>query len=925
MAEFDVFLSYSSADLASVEQLEAWLQGAPHNRKIWRDRRGVLPGAPNYYPPIQAGITDSSAFVMLLSPSWLNSRVAPRELSDAQVAGKKLIVVVHPEIPRDPKTPAGLKKKAALEKTLLLSALKATLEPFNWVWPRKDESGEPDYVAVEEALALDHIWAARHRTIDQRLKDWRVLKNDDALLRDTELKEIWDDAFANAPDRAPVLTPEQRDFLLASQRHNEALERERVKEQARVGAATATEKRDSEPSVALLLAAEAASVAAVPETQAILLWLLHRHAKLTNVIHGHGTSRLISGVAFSRDGRWLASSDRARAIGDDRQAHLLIRDAETARECKRIPSEGLTAVAWGERWLAAASQGSIGWLRWDDFDEKFRGNTPTSLEGNVTPSYLAFSPSNAALRQGEVLAWGTEFGDIGLIRVGDHVRWQGRLGEDRSAEALTGLSWLADGRLITAEGGRLLVRPFPDLEPVHEISAPGRVFSLACDGEQWVAACARQGSVGLLSGIGEKEERFLPASPSDLRLIATWAGSPADDPCFVTGSEASRSGAHAVTLRCGETVRETLLQGGEEPIASIGADPSGRLVAAGEMGGRIWLWDRDRCSHLVSRARPGTAARCLAASTGGHIALVTQQGRFLKFSQSLDSDPMIDMVMPFLPSRLLFADGGRILLVIAEDGRAAAVCEDSVVHQLTWPGESVRPRRIAAASNAPIIAVQSSDYTIEMFRVSEWSLSPACTIDAGTAILGLYLDPAGQRVYAAVQRPFLDVVAWRVDAPGEAPLDVATMKYGFPPPSIAFPDGQSVVIGDELDLLFVPYDAPENGKRRREHDEPVRCIAAGPNFLASVACWLEDTQFDQMRLWTADGQPLGPVTLPEHAVDIVVCPDGNSVLALGQSGALWRVTLVIEDWIDRARRIAGRSLTPEEERRHGVDAWRANA
>jgi hypothetical protein len=207
---------------------------------------------------------------------------------------------------------------------------------------------------------------------------------------------------------------------------------------------------------------------------------------------------------------------------------------------------------------------------------------------------------------------------------------------------------------------------------------------------------------------------------------------------------------------------------------------------------------------------------------------------------------MIDMVMPFLPSRLLFADGGGILLVIAEDGRAAAVCEDSVVHQLTWPGESVRPRRIAAASNAPIIAVQSSDYTIEMFRVSEWSLSPACTIDAGTAILGLYLDPAGQRVYAAVQRPFLDVVAWRVDAPGEAPLDIATMKYGFPQPSIAFPNGQSVVIGDELDMLLVQYDALKM-VRDAGHDEPVRCIAAGPNLLASVACWLS-IQFDQTRL-----------------------------------------------------------------------------
>jgi hypothetical protein len=67
------------------------------------------------------------------------------------------------------------------------------------------------------------------------------------------------------------------------------------------------------------------------------------------------------------------------------------------------------------------------------------------------------------------------------------------------------------------------------------------------------------------------------------------------------------------------------------------------------------------------------------------------------------------------------------------------------------------------------------------------------------------------------------------------------------------------------------------------------------------------------------------VTLPEHAADIVVCPDGSSMLALGYSGTLWRVALRTEVWIETARRIAGRNLTVEEQRRYGVDAWRARS
>jgi hypothetical protein len=89
-SEFDMFLSYSSADLVATEGVEAWLQAPPRNRTVWRDRRGILPAAPDYYDPIARGITTSAAFVLLLSQRWLSSRVAAREFGDAIAAGKRL-------------------------------------------------------------------------------------------------------------------------------------------------------------------------------------------------------------------------------------------------------------------------------------------------------------------------------------------------------------------------------------------------------------------------------------------------------------------------------------------------------------------------------------------------------------------------------------------------------------------------------------------------------------------------------------------------------------------------------------------------------------------------------------------------------------------------------------------------------------------
>ena len=97
-SQFDMFISYSSADLVETEGLEAWLQAPPRNRTVWRDRRGILPAAPDYYDAIAEGITSSAAFIVLLSPRWLSSRVAAREFSDALAAGKKIVPVVHPTI-----------------------------------------------------------------------------------------------------------------------------------------------------------------------------------------------------------------------------------------------------------------------------------------------------------------------------------------------------------------------------------------------------------------------------------------------------------------------------------------------------------------------------------------------------------------------------------------------------------------------------------------------------------------------------------------------------------------------------------------------------------------------------------------------------------------------------------------------------------
>jgi hypothetical protein len=930
MAEFDVFLSYASLDLPAAEVLETWLQAPPRSRRVWRDRRRILPGSPDYYVPIAHGIEASATFLVLLSSNWLGSAVAVKELSDARAAGKKLLIVVHPDIARDPVTAEGCKSKRevldALD-ALGVSEIAGVLNRPDWIWPREDESTQPDFAAVERALATDYAWAARHAVIVERLARWNELRDVGALLRGAELSELMTDAFTDVPGRNPVLTPEQRAFLLESQRQ-ETAEIERTEglywgAQTRAAAFAARERAEVDPDLALLLAAEAVSVAPVPEARSALLSILHRHAPLSVLLLGHGQGRWISGLAFSPDGHWLASGDRPCAIGDNRQAHLLIYEAETGREWERIGSNPVTALAWGARWLAVGSEGSIGWLRWAEFDEKFRGNTPVALQGGVSPDYLAFSLPEANEQYGEVLAWGTQWGDIGLIRVGDHVSWQGRVGADRSSSALAGLGWLADGRLITAENGRVLIRPFPTLEPTQEIARMDAVFSLACDGRRWIAACQNGVSTGLLLGEQAEVRTFQPGAVPGASLTPGWFG-PQDQRRLIIASATARSAVPTVALTESGRTPEILLQGEDQLVKSIAGDSFGRFVAAGEFLGRVWLWDRSRRSHLVSRYLPGVSAASMAVSSAGPAAVVSQDARVHWFENGLSAGQTAEAAMPFAPARLLTADAGRTFIAVSSEGRAAALQPGGATHDLQGLPKLDIPTVVAVAAEAPIIAVLEPGNQITVARICASGFVPVRIIDPGATVIALALDPSGHRLFATVARFGLDVLSWIIDSTAvNEPTELFSMRNaGIPPIPMRAANGR-IFAGDEKDLVMATLDEFGPAVWASGHDEPVRCIAAGGHIVASVACWFQDTNVDQLRLWTGDFQPLGAVTLPEHASDIAILPDGNAVIAVGRSGALWRLTLDTEDWITAARRIAGRLLTAEEERRYGIDTWRA--
>jgi WD40 repeat protein len=734
-----------------------------------------------------------------------------------------------------------------------------------------------------------------------------------ALLRGGELVELMAAALAGAPGRMPQLTEEQRAYLSESQRHEEA-ERQRVEglywdAQARGVAFAARERGEAQPDLALLLSAEGVAVAHVPEARAVLFDLLDRYASLSGVLRGHAVNRSVSGLAFSPDGRWLASIDEAAAVGDDRPSRLLVHELASGRTIKSVESdESLRALAWGSRWLACASRGSIGWLRYDDWKERFLGNTPTALEGDVLPEHLAFSPPESELEH-DWLAWGTQSGDLGLVRVADHARRQIQLGDSRSSEALTGLAWLPDGRLLTAEHGHLLIRSVPELEVTARIAALGKIYALATEGDEWVVSFNDGQRVGLLFGKGVEVKDFQRVSREGQGRAVALAAS-----MVLAGSARRRTGVPAVELLAGID-RTVLLAGEDQLISRLALSRDARFAAAGERRGGVWLWDRARRSHLVVDAGLGRAVTTIAVSNDGTIvAAADAEPSLLQMVATGLAPVLAERPLPFALDRLLVT--GSELLGVSKTRGLVRIARDRT--ELLALPEGLSATMVEVAAEASLLAVRASEHAIAILRLDAQDLVQVRVLEVGGRVVAFTLDRLGRYLYVLSDQLVGVVARYALNAPEQNPIELARISLPLGPAAMApaLEEG-GLLLADDDDLVLIGGDGTE--VRAGGHDEPIKRIVVSPKTIASIACSYRDqAQVDAVRLWSAAGRPTGVVTLPEHTADAAFTTDESALLVLGLSGTLYRVSLSTERAAAAARGIANRPLTTEEIRRYGL-------
>jgi WD40 repeat protein len=199
-----VFISYSRRDKVFVQKLNDALDNA--GVQAWVDWEGIEL-ASDWMERITNAIQTHDAFIFVMSPDSLRSKVCGDELELGIKLNKKLIPVLY----REP-----LKEQSMHPK----------LSATNWVYMRKEDSFEETIPKLVESIQTDLEWVSKQTQLLNQATEWEKRnKNNSYLLQGTNLEEAekWM-AEASGKENRNVL-PLQAEYIQTSRKASERRQR----------------------------------------------------------------------------------------------------------------------------------------------------------------------------------------------------------------------------------------------------------------------------------------------------------------------------------------------------------------------------------------------------------------------------------------------------------------------------------------------------------------------------------------------------------------------------------------------------------------------------------------------------------------------------------------------------------------------------
>ncbi len=166
----EAFISYSRKNKAFVQQLTAAFEA--QQRGVWVDWEKIPLGA-QWWDEIETGIEESNAFIFVISPDSITSKVCQTELKYAVSHNKRLIPISYQEVSE--KIPAELAQ-------------------LNWIFFRDQEDFPQSFANLLQTLDTDLDFVKTHTRLLVRAKEWQEHDFDNSFLlhgTDLSVAEQW--------------------------------------------------------------------------------------------------------------------------------------------------------------------------------------------------------------------------------------------------------------------------------------------------------------------------------------------------------------------------------------------------------------------------------------------------------------------------------------------------------------------------------------------------------------------------------------------------------------------------------------------------------------------------------------------------------------------------------------------------------------
>ena len=199
-----VFISYSRKDKAFVQKLNDALDTA--GVQAWVDWEGIEL-ASDWMKTITDAIQGNDAFLFVISPDSLQSKICADELELGIKLNKKLIPILY----RDPTQSSTMHEKLA---------------STNWVYLRDSDNFDGTIPKLIQSINTDLGWVRQHTRLLEQAMEWdEKSRNNSFLLNGTELEEAehWMVQASGHANRQIV--PIQADYIRASRKYTERRQR----------------------------------------------------------------------------------------------------------------------------------------------------------------------------------------------------------------------------------------------------------------------------------------------------------------------------------------------------------------------------------------------------------------------------------------------------------------------------------------------------------------------------------------------------------------------------------------------------------------------------------------------------------------------------------------------------------------------------